>query len=261
MGLRSFLHRLTAPKPAHRSVDAPVKLVCVVNQSLKMGKGKIAAQVGHASVQAFLNSGVTHPSEVEAWLASGQKKICLKTPQAEDFEALQKEAAAAIEEAFSGLDTNTSDLVPLPSPELFSKFKDTEVAKVDAAKLKAAVDVLKETTKSVKRTDTGVCLPSPEALTKIALIQTEASAAVDPAAAAKFAAEAKKLGGAVNPRNVLPLVPYVEPGGLLPRSFPADQLARFKKAGFALEAAQKQALKAQKGGGLSGMAVRGAPAS
>ena len=52
-----------------------------------------------------------------------------------------------------------------------------------------------------------------------------------------------------------------EPGGLLPRSFPADQLARFKKAGFALEAAQKQALKAQKGGGLSGMAVRGAPAS
>ena len=125
----------------------------------------------------------------------------------------------------------------------------------------AAVDVLKETTKSVKRTATGVCLPSPEALTKIALIQTEASAAVDPAAAAKFAAEAKKLGGAVNPRNVLPLVPYVEPGGLLPRSFPADQLARFKKAGFALEAAQKQALKAQKGGGLSGMAVRGAPAS
>ena len=172
-----------------------------------------------------------------------------------------KLGAAAIEEAFSGLDTSTCDLVPLPSPELFSKFKDTEVAKVDAAKLKAAVDVLKETTKSVKRTDTGVCLPSPEALTKIALIQTEASAAVDPAAAAKFAAEAKKLGGAVNPRNVLPLVPYVEPGGLLPRSFPADQLARFKKAGFALEAAQKQALKAQKGGGLSGMAVRGAPAS
>ena len=91
MGLRSFLHRLTAPKPSHRSVDAPVKLVCVVNQSLKMGKGKIAAQVGHASVQAFLNAGVTHPSEVEAWLASGQKKICLKTPEAKDFDALQKE--------------------------------------------------------------------------------------------------------------------------------------------------------------------------
>jgi PTH2 family peptidyl-tRNA hydrolase len=57
-----------------------------------MGKGKIAAQVGHASVQAFLNAGVTHPSEVEAWLASGQKKICLKTPDTKDFDALQKEA-------------------------------------------------------------------------------------------------------------------------------------------------------------------------
>ena len=29
-----------------------------------------------------------------------------------------KLGAAAIEEAFSGLDTNTCDLVPLPSPEL-----------------------------------------------------------------------------------------------------------------------------------------------
>ena len=92
MGLRSFLHRLTAPPPSRRTGDAPVKLVCVVNQSLKMGKGKMAAQVGHASVQAFLNGGVSHPSEIETWLASGQKKICLKTPDANDFESLQKEA-------------------------------------------------------------------------------------------------------------------------------------------------------------------------
>ena len=78
MGLRSFLHRLTAPRPIHRSVAGPVKLVCVVNQSLKMGKGKIAAQVGHAAVQAFLGAGVSHPSEVEAWLGSGQKKSVSK---------------------------------------------------------------------------------------------------------------------------------------------------------------------------------------
>tara|TARA_B100000965_G_C19208370_1_gene590485 strand:- start:181 stop:528 length:348 start_codon:yes stop_codon:yes gene_type:complete len=70
-----------------------VKLVCVVNQSLKMGKGKIAAQVGHASVQAFLGAGVSHPSHVEAWLASGQKKICLKIPDDSAFEGLMTEAA------------------------------------------------------------------------------------------------------------------------------------------------------------------------
>ena len=70
MGFRSFLHRLTAPRPSTKVANAPVKLVCVVNQSLKMGKGKIAAQVGHASVQAFLEAGVSHPSYVEKWLAS-----------------------------------------------------------------------------------------------------------------------------------------------------------------------------------------------
>jgi PTH2 family peptidyl-tRNA hydrolase len=64
----------------------------VVNQSLKMGKGKIAAQVGHAAVQAFLGAGVSHPSEVEAWLGSGQKKICLKAPDTSVFDELSKAA-------------------------------------------------------------------------------------------------------------------------------------------------------------------------
>ncbi|MAK84042.1 MAG: aminoacyl-tRNA hydrolase [Euryarchaeota archaeon] len=95
MGLRSFLHRLTAPSPSTSPVDGSVKLVCVVNQSLKMGKGKIAAQVGHASVQAFLGAGVSHPHHVEAWLASGQKKICVKTPETSDFDRLMEEARRA----------------------------------------------------------------------------------------------------------------------------------------------------------------------
>ena len=88
MGLRSFLHRITAPTPSSAPVEGSMKLVCVVNQSLKMGKGKIAAQVGHASIQAFLGAGVSHPQHVEAWLAEGQKKICVKTPEASDFDAL-----------------------------------------------------------------------------------------------------------------------------------------------------------------------------
>ena len=94
MGFRSFLHRLTAPRPKHGAVKTPVKLVCVVNQSLKMGKGKVAAQVGHASVQAFLNAGVTHPAALEAWLATGQKKICLKVPDESHFAALVAGAKA-----------------------------------------------------------------------------------------------------------------------------------------------------------------------
>ncbi len=95
MGFRSFLHRLTAPKPPVKRVDSPVKLVCVVNQSLKMGKGKLAAQVGHASIEAFLRAGVSHPHYVEAWLAAGQKKICLKVPDEHHFESLQIAAKKA----------------------------------------------------------------------------------------------------------------------------------------------------------------------
>jgi PTH2 family peptidyl-tRNA hydrolase len=95
MGIRSFLHRLTAPVPSSSPVGEAVKLVLVVNQSLQMGKGKIAAQVGHASVEAFLRAGVSHPSHVEAWLASGQKKICLKVEDASHFDTLLQSARKA----------------------------------------------------------------------------------------------------------------------------------------------------------------------
>jgi PTH2 family peptidyl-tRNA hydrolase len=94
MGIRSFLHRITAPKPGLAPVGTDVKLVCVVNQALKMGKGKVAAQVGHASVEAFLRAGASHPAHVEAWLAAGQKKICVKVPDETHFRVLVEAASA-----------------------------------------------------------------------------------------------------------------------------------------------------------------------
>ena len=56
MGFRSFIHRITAPKferYIHRNQS--LKMVFVINHDLKMGKGKIAAQVGHAAVKATPN--------------------------------------------------------------------------------------------------------------------------------------------------------------------------------------------------------------
>ncbi len=44
-----------------------------------MGKGKIAAQAGHASVSATMKAGEKSPSILDSWLKSGQKKVCLKT--------------------------------------------------------------------------------------------------------------------------------------------------------------------------------------
>ena len=46
MGLRSFIHRLSAPAYSTEKAPAgPMKLACVVNQGVKMGKGKIAARL------------------------------------------------------------------------------------------------------------------------------------------------------------------------------------------------------------------------
>ena len=43
-------------------------MVFVINHELKMGKGKIAAQVGHAAVKATLQSGELRPELLDAWL-------------------------------------------------------------------------------------------------------------------------------------------------------------------------------------------------
>ena len=83
MGLRSFIHPLTAPKSTDYDPKASFKLVLVINHDLKMGKGKIAAQSGHASVSATVKMGASKPNLLDAWLTSGQKKVCLKTTQDE----------------------------------------------------------------------------------------------------------------------------------------------------------------------------------
>jgi PTH2 family peptidyl-tRNA hydrolase len=95
MGLRSFLHRITAPPLSGEQMNEPCKMVCVVNQSLKMGKGKIAAQVGHGAVMATMKAGVEKPAHLEQWFTTGQKKVCLKGRDAEHLLELEQQAQAA----------------------------------------------------------------------------------------------------------------------------------------------------------------------
>ncbi|XP_049286155.1 probable peptidyl-tRNA hydrolase 2 [Anopheles funestus] len=54
------------------------KMVLVVRNDLKMGKGKIAAQCGHASVGAFESGLRNTPAAIRKWQSSGQAKIALK---------------------------------------------------------------------------------------------------------------------------------------------------------------------------------------
>uniref|UniRef100_A0A182N6X5 peptidyl-tRNA hydrolase n=1 Tax=Anopheles dirus TaxID=7168 RepID=A0A182N6X5_9DIPT len=54
------------------------KMVLVVRNDLKMGKGKIAAQCGHAAVGAFETGLQKTPAAIKKWRNSGQAKIAVK---------------------------------------------------------------------------------------------------------------------------------------------------------------------------------------
>ena len=61
-----------------------LKQVILVRQDLKLTKGKMSAQVAHASVEAVLKSD---KKDVQKWRNQGQKKIVLKV---KDLKELMK---------------------------------------------------------------------------------------------------------------------------------------------------------------------------
>lgn len=67
---------------------APYKMVLVVNTSLGMGKGKIAAQCGHAAVGCFERASKQCPAAVKAWQYTGCAKIALKCTSEEEMEEI-----------------------------------------------------------------------------------------------------------------------------------------------------------------------------
>lgn len=66
-----------------------MKQVIIVNQSLKLPKGKLAAQVAHASVGAFVEA--SDEARVN-WLEEGMPKVVLQVPEAADLLRLYDQA-------------------------------------------------------------------------------------------------------------------------------------------------------------------------
>lgn len=54
------------------------KLLMVVRNDLKMGKGKVAAQCSHAAVMAYASSQVNRPEIFAEWKKTGQAKVVVK---------------------------------------------------------------------------------------------------------------------------------------------------------------------------------------
>ena len=68
-----------------------IKQVIAVRTDLGMGKGKIAAQVGHACVLAAENVRKSHPDWFDEWW-TGQEKIVVKVENLKELEEVKKHA-------------------------------------------------------------------------------------------------------------------------------------------------------------------------
>lgn len=105
-----FMRRRLTRSAARRSFDASAKagteeasfdefasgeckLVLVVRNDLKMGKGKAAAQCSHASVMAYNQLNRKDPDLLKRWAQSGQRKVVLKIDDEQSLLQLRKDAA------------------------------------------------------------------------------------------------------------------------------------------------------------------------
>ena len=68
-----------------------IKQVIVVRTDLGMGKGKIAAQVGHACVLGAENVRKSHSDWFNEWW-SGQEKVVVKVENLKELEEIKKHA-------------------------------------------------------------------------------------------------------------------------------------------------------------------------
>lgn len=69
-----------------------MKQVIVVNESLRLPRGKLAAQVAHASVAALLAAS---NEAIRAWLESGMPKVVLRGDDEAEVIALERQATDA----------------------------------------------------------------------------------------------------------------------------------------------------------------------
>lgn len=79
------LYRDTAPRGDY-------KMVLVVRNDLKMGKGKIGAQCGHASVGAYQTIMKKNKAVLRRWENSGCAKICVKVESEQELMNIRKVA-------------------------------------------------------------------------------------------------------------------------------------------------------------------------
>ena len=90
MGLQAMTGRISC-----NSSDFSYKQVIVVRTDIKMSKGKIAAQAGHAAVSAAEYARKNRPEWWNPWINEGQCKIAVKVSSEKEILELEKKARIA----------------------------------------------------------------------------------------------------------------------------------------------------------------------
>jgi PTH2 family peptidyl-tRNA hydrolase len=67
-------------------------LVIAVRRDLEMGKGKIAVQVGHATITASEETRHVHPEWWKSWFNEGQCKVVVRVNSESDLDDLKRQA-------------------------------------------------------------------------------------------------------------------------------------------------------------------------
>jgi peptidyl-tRNA hydrolase len=90
-------------------LSASVKQVIVANQALNLPRGKLAAQVAHAAIGAFL---AAHADAQAAWLRVGMPKIVVGVAGEADLLSLREAAARVGVPSFLVQDAGRTVLLP-----------------------------------------------------------------------------------------------------------------------------------------------------
>ncbi|XP_047068950.1 peptidyl-tRNA hydrolase 2, mitochondrial-like [Lolium rigidum] len=88
------------------------KMVLVVRNDLKMGKGKIAAQCSHATLGLFKKLQQRAPKSLRRWERCGQVKVVVKVESEEDMLALQGRAKSLNLPTHITIDAGRTQIAP-----------------------------------------------------------------------------------------------------------------------------------------------------
>ena len=88
------------------------KLVIVLRTDIKMSKGKIAAQAGHAAVSASEYARKNRPEWWNPWIMEGQRKIAVKVKSEQEILELERRARNAKLPAVLIVDRGLTEIPP-----------------------------------------------------------------------------------------------------------------------------------------------------